>query len=198
MVRNIIFFVLVGAMSVSCGGGSKASPENAGNEDVTSENGGASKNDVTDDEQEAEVKEPEASTPNEAASNDSANAVDEAKSDSNQSNEESEEPPSDDLQSYVGTGAYTPEFRTILDNMNTFKQCYLDAMREDPDIQGTIKVKFTVTKVGAVTKASAVVNELNSRVEQCVLGHLRKIKFPKRSDNRTVEYPFKFIPGPKQ
>lgn len=110
--------------------------------------------------------------------------------------EQSAEPSSGDLQSYVGTKAYTPEYRTVRDNMNTIKQCYLDAMRADPDLQGTLKIRFTVTKAGKVKKASALENELNDRVAGCVISILKKLKFPKRVDNRTVEYPFKFIPGP--
>ena len=107
-----------------------------------------------------------------------------------------EEPPSDDLQSYVGTGAYTPEYRTVTDNMDAVKQCYLDGLRVDPDISGTIKMRFTVNKAGKAIKIKAVLNELNDQVEQCIVGTLKKIKFPKRKTNRMVEYPFKFIPAP--
>ena len=105
--------------------------------------------------------------------------------------------PSSDLQSYVGaTTGYTPEYRTVMDNMDTFKQCYLDAMRANPDISGMLTVRFTVLKTGKVQTAKAVVNELNDEVASCILKALKKIKFPKRADKRTVEYPFKFIPSP--
>jgi cobalamin biosynthesis protein CobT len=109
---------------------------------------------------------------------------------------QNEAPPSGDLQSYVGTKAYSPEYRTVRENMAAVKQCYLDAMRVDPDLQGTLTVRFTVTKKGTVKKATAVKNELNDWVADCVISILKNLKFPNRADNRTVEYPFSFVPGP--
>ena len=106
-------------------------------------------------------------------------------------------PPPSDLQAYVGASTgYTPEFRTVKDNMDKFKQCYLDAMRVNPDISGTIKVRFTVLKSGKVKKAKATLNELNDEVAKCVIAEMKSLKFPKRGNKRTVEYPFQFIPSP--
>jgi hypothetical protein len=108
-----------------------------------------------------------------------------------------EPPPSSDLQTYVNaTTGYTPEYRTVMDNMDTFKQCYLDAIRANPDLSGMLKVRFTVLKSGKVKKAKATQNELNEQVAKCVINALKKIKFPRRANKRTVEYPFKFVPSP--
>lgn len=105
-------------------------------------------------------------------------------------------PPSGDLQSYVGTGGTTPEYRTVTENMDLIKRCYLDALRQNEDLQGNMILQFTVNKKGKVIKAKAIDNELTPQVAKCVVKTVKKIKFPARVDKRTVEYPFKFFPSP--
>jgi hypothetical protein len=174
----------------SCGGGKGKSPENAGDAEPATTTDAATTP--------AAETSAGASADSEAAGSAANPATDSANTSEAQPTAESgTPPPSDDLQSYVGTGgAYTPEYRTVTENMETIKQCYLDALRASPDIQGVLKMKFTVTKAGKVSKATAIQNDLNDQVEKCVIATLKKLKFPKRTDNRTVEYPFKFIPGP--
>ena len=107
-------------------------------------------------------------------------------------------PPSADLNAYVGSGATTPEYQTVTANMDLIKRCYLDALDRNPDLQGLIKVQFTVNKQGKITKAKAIENELTPEVGKCVVKTMKKLKFPKRADSRTMEYPFKFFPAPSE
>ncbi len=193
--QHVLLYSLL--LVASCGGSKAAGPASPEADDADTP---AAQDEAVSPEADADG-EPAASNATEEASEASADAepaeeapVEEAEAEAQTPSED--EGPSDDLQSYVGGGAYTPEYRTVTDNMDSIKQCYLDAIRVDPDISGMLKVRFTVNKAGKVTKAKAVVNELNDQVQKCVLGTIKKIKFPKRKDNRTVEYPFKFTPAP--
>ena len=206
MLRNRLFWVGISAVLVSCGGSKGASPEMA-----AGETSGADESPTVSEESAApEERVSETSVEPEAAASESAEveAAPEAETEEDDAAAahtvpteaapppQGGPPPSDDLQSYVGAKTYTPEYRTVTENMDSIKQCYLDAMRGTPELQGTIKVRFTVNKAGKVIKITAPVNELNGQVEKCIFGAIKKMKFPKRSDKRTVEYPFKFIPAP--
>jgi TonB family protein len=105
-------------------------------------------------------------------------------------------PPSADLNAYVGTGGQTPEYKTVTANLDLIKRCYLDALRKNADLQGSMRVQFTVNKKGKIIKAKAIENELTPEVAKCVVNTMKKLKFPARADKRTVEYPFKFYPTP--
>lgn len=195
MTRKGLIVLSAALLVSSCGGNKGAEPATAGDDSTVSEPGGGAGENLaaTSDESESVATD----QPEGAVADESAAAETEVSTEAPVSPAAEETSPSDDLQSYVGTsGAYTPEYRTVTDNMDIIKQCYIDAIRVDPDIQGTLKVRFTVNKAGKVSKAKAVTNELNEQVATCVIGTLKKLKFPKRADNRTVEYPFKFIPGP--
>ena len=200
MLRNRLFWVGISAVLISCGGSKGAAPENAGDESVAGDETAPSPEESAASEESAEPEaasaESEASAPEQVM--DTEDAETEASDHTvptEDASPQSEALPSDDLQAYVGAKTYTPEYRTVTENMDSIKQCYLDAMRATPDLQGTIKVRFTVNKAGKVIKASAPVNELNDQVANCIFSTLKKIKFPKRTDKRTVEYPFKFIPA---
>ena len=205
MLRNRLFWVGVSAVLVSCGGSKGAPPD-------TAETAGADESTMSSDQSVSEEGASEASAKPETAASEPAEADAETGAEADAEGEEGAAehtvpteaapppqggpPPSDDLQSYVGAKTYTPEYRTVTENMDSIKQCYLDAMRGTPELQGTIKVRFTVNKKGKVIKITAPVNELNDQVEQCIFAAIKKMKFPKRADKRTVEYPFKFIPAP--
>ena len=199
MIRKNLFILNAAVCIAACGGSKGAEPANAADESVEMQSADAAETSAPASTEDAAS---EGATPAEGDKatgdeNSSESVDEESSSEDEAAAQPSEQAPSDDLQSYVGTsGAYTPEYRTVTDNMDTIKQCYLDAIRITPDVQGMLKVRFTVNKAGKVTKAKATVNELNDQIAQCVIGALKKLKFPKRADIRTVEYPFKFIPAP--
>jgi outer membrane biosynthesis protein TonB len=181
------------ALLLGCGGKSSNTPP--------PENGEASQPtpvELVEEETPAATSDTPAETSDTPAETETPEASEDAEAEQVEAESAPEEPaPSSDLQAYVGASTgYTPEYRTVMDNMDKFKQCYLDAMRVNPDLSGTLKIKFTVLKNGKVKKAKATVNELNDDVAKCVEKEMKKIKFPKRSGKRTVEYPFKFIPSP--
>jgi TonB family protein len=186
------------AMLTACGGKSSPPPETADNS-AAADHSGAEGN--ADEAGPVAADEPleEASPETEADAEDNdetAESTDEAAPLPEEAPAEDGPPPSANLEDYMGAAPSTPEYKTVQENMKMFKFCYLDAMRSNPDLQGTIRVRFTVEKAGKVKKAKAVQNELNKKVEKCVLKALKELQFPKRDSKRTVEYPFKFIPGP--
>jgi hypothetical protein len=197
MTGKIALSLVLTGILVSCGGAKSTSSKNGGNAEPQEAASPSSPTNAASN----TASEPAAASPEMSAAEPTASPESNGAESDPAAVPAAEDPgapaPSDDLQSYVGGGgAYTPEYRTVTENMNTIKQCYLDALRGSPDIQGVLKIKFTVNKAGKVTKASALQNDLNDQVEKCVIASLKKLKFPKRTDNRTVEYPFKFMPAP--
>ena len=196
-MRALSWLVLLCALALAACGGKSPEPESAAGADPGA--GEASDDDAAlSDDAPAE----EASPAEEAAPADEEEAADPEEAEGEETGEEEaavaeEGPaPSSDLQAYMGSAPATPEYKTVQANMEKFKFCYLDAMRANPDLQGEIRVRFTVNKQGKVPKVKAVKNELNADVETCIIKLFKKLKFPKRDSNRTVEYPFKFIPAP--
>jgi hypothetical protein len=201
-MKDIYLLMLSVMFAVACGGaGSGAPAAQAADDDVGTTAADAEGDDgaatTTSPDETADAESTAPAGEGEAAEGDADAAQTAAEGEAaGEAPADEEPPPSDDLQAYVGaTTGYTPEYRTVMDNMGLFKQCYLDALRSTPDISGKLKIRFTVPKNGKVKKAKAVVNELNDEVADCVLRELKKMKFPKRAKNRTVEYPFEFTPA---
>ncbi len=195
-MRALSWLVLLCALALAASGSKSPEPESAAGAEPgagdPSDDGAAPEGDTPAEEsppadEETAPEEGESAAPDE--SGEEAAAEEEGTEDEGPA-------PSADLQAYMGSAPSTPEYKTVQANMDKFKFCYLDAMRSNPDLQGEIRVRFTVNKKGKVPKVKAVKNELNADVETCIIKLFKKLQFPKRDSNRTVEYPFKFIPAP--
>lgn len=198
-MRASSWLVLLCASALAACGGKSPEPESAAGADPgdgdVSDDGAALSDDAPADEA-SPAEEAAPADEGEAAAPDDAEGEDGAEEESGDEAMDEGPAPSSDLQAYMGSAPSTPEYKTVQANMEKFKFCYLDAMRANPDLQGEIRVRFTVNKQGKVPKVKAVKNELNADVETCIIKTFKKLKFPKRDSNRTVEYPFKFIPAP--
>ncbi len=196
-MRNVYWVVITATLfGFSCGGAGNGTPATA---ETADDPAAADPLDTAFGAEEA--PQPEAAEPPDEpgeAAGDTAEQEEEIAEEETPAPDSNAPPPSGDLNAYVGTGATTPEYRTITANMDLIKRCYLDALSRDEDLQGVMRVQFTVNKKGQMIKAKAVENELTPEVAKCVVNTMKKLKFPKRADKRTTEYPFKFFPTPSQ
>jgi TonB family protein len=86
----------------------------------------------------------------------------------------------------------------IKQRMGLIRRCYTRELRRDPNLQGTVKVRFVIDEDGSVKYAALRASELgNSIVEDCVVGEIQKLRFPMPDGDGTVvvTYPFAFKGG---
>jgi TonB family protein len=81
------------------------------------------------------------------------------------------------------------------------KCCYRFELKKDPKLQGKVKVKFVINAKGNVVSVEKIFSTLkNELVEEFLLKSIKKWKFPKLSDDTsldnsvTVVYTFVFLP----
>jgi TonB family protein len=79
--------------------------------------------------------------------------------------------------------------------MGAIKACYQKGLQSNPDLQGTVKVKFLIQPSGQVGGAKIEDSSLgNASVEDCVMSNVKSWRFPqaKGGGSTTVVYPFRF------
>ncbi len=79
--------------------------------------------------------------------------------------------------------------------MGAIKACYQKGLQSNPDLQGTVKVKFLIQPGGQVGGAKIEDSSLgNASVEDCVMTNIKSWRFPqaKGGGSTTVVYPFRF------
>lgn len=82
--------------------------------------------------------------------------------------------------------------------MGLIRRCYTRELRRDPELQGTVKVRFVIDRDGRVKYANVRASELgNAIVEGCVVDEIQKLRFPIPGGDGTVvvTYPFAFRGG---
>jgi hypothetical protein len=99
----------------------------------------------------------------------------------------------------VGTeikGLLAPELikRIIRANFPLFRACYQQGLKKDPDLRGTIAVKFVIDATGAVDSVKGTGGSLkDEQVSKCVLDVYRVLTFPAPEKGVvTVTYPIDF------
>ena len=85
--------------------------------------------------------------------------------------------------------------QVIRDHLGEFSSCYATELIVDPALNGKVDVSFTVGADGTVVTATAT--GLHPNVEQCVVGVLYSMVFPKPlgGGQVVVNYPFNFQPN---
>ena len=89
----------------------------------------------------------------------------------------------------------------IRDFMPDIRQCYQEALKEVPDLEGRIMVKFTIKgqdEVGRVIKVSIKDADFDDApLEDCIMDVVESIDFdpPQGGGIVIVSYPFLFEPG---
>lgn len=95
----------------------------------------------------------------------------------------------------AGTGASTTANdidRKIKEHAGQFKACYTKELAKGRDIGGKVKLSFTISGTGAVTKATAT--GMDAAVEDCIVRVVKGIKFEASADGKpaNITYPLIF------
>ena len=87
----------------------------------------------------------------------------------------------------------------VQDNRKPVRECYEKALKQIPDLKGTMTIRFVLDPEGKVKEA--VLNVEKSEVKspdvvKCSVEVIKKIKFPasSRGMESTINYPFTFNP----
>lgn len=97
-----------------------------------------------------------------------------------------------------GTGMLSPQdvAKVVNRRIGAIKGCYERALRRNPNLEGKVTIRFTVSGSGKVTTARATVNELSPDVGSCIVGAFKRFRFPPpEGGTATFEYPFLFTPA---
>ena len=89
--------------------------------------------------------------------------------------------------------------KLVQDNRKPVRECYEKALKQIPDLKGTMTIRFVLDPEGKVKEA--VLNVEKSEVKspdvvKCSVEVIKKIKFPAsaRGMESTINYPFTFNP----
>jgi len=80
---------------------------------------------------------------------------------------------------------------------STFRRCFENGLRNCPNLQGRVAVRFVIGRSGRVTHARDGGSDLvDKQVIDCVVAGFRTLEFPRpRAGTVTVIYPIAFAPG---
>ena len=80
--------------------------------------------------------------------------------------------------------------------MNLFMRCYQKELQRNPELRGTVVVRFVVDRDGSIRHSHLRATSLhNSVVEECVVDEVDDTRFPRPSGGTVVvSYPFNFQP----
>jgi hypothetical protein len=96
-------------------------------------------------------------------------------------------------------GRLPPEViqRIVRQNFGRFRLCYENGMRNNPNLQGRVTVKFVIDRSGAVAMTADGGSDIpDSAVVQCVVRGFGNLSFPQPEGGMvTVVYPIIFNPG---
>jgi hypothetical protein len=86
--------------------------------------------------------------------------------------------------------------RYLKRNLTRITGCYQSALADEPGLQGTVTISFTITADGSVSASEAT--GLSTEVATCIAAAVKKIPFAKPGDGAdvTVTYPIEFQPPP--
>lgn len=96
-------------------------------------------------------------------------------------------------------GSLPPEViqRIVRQNFGRFRLCYEQGLRNNPNLQGRITIRFVIGRDGSVTNANNGGSDLpDPGVVSCVARSFHGLSFPQpEAGIVTVTYPIMFIPG---
>jgi hypothetical protein len=83
----------------------------------------------------------------------------------------------------------------VRDHALSFHACYAAERARQPDLEGTVTIKWHIEADGSVSAQAIVSTTIGStRVEECVLREIGSLHFPNSTDGVTVDaYPLKFV-----
>lgn len=97
------------------------------------------------------------------------------------------------------SGRLPPEViqRVVRQNFGRFRLCYENGLRDNPNLQGRVSVRFVIGRDGAVSNVSNGGSDMpHSGVVSCVVRSFYGLSFPRPAGGMvTVTYPILFAPG---
>jgi Vault protein inter-alpha-trypsin domain/von Willebrand factor type A domain len=97
------------------------------------------------------------------------------------------------------SGRLPPEViqRIVRQNFGRFRLCYEQGLRQDPNLQGRVVVRFVIGRDGSVSSVANGGSDMpNSLVVACVVRGFSGFSFPQPEGGTvTVTYPIAFAPG---
>jgi TonB family protein len=88
--------------------------------------------------------------------------------------------------------------RIVRAHINEVRYCYNQGLTKDPNLEGRVKVQFTIGPTGAVPVAVVAEKTIkDNNVAQCIAKAVKRWKFPRppQGGNVVVTYPFVLQPG---
>ncbi len=87
--------------------------------------------------------------------------------------------------------------RIVRQNFGRFRLCYENGLRNNPNLQGRVTVKFVIDRSGAVAMTADGGSDIpDTSVSQCVVRGFGNLSFPQPEGGMvTVVYPIMFNPG---
>jgi hypothetical protein len=108
-------------------------------------------------------------------------------------------PPSVRMGATTVSGRLPPEViqRIVRQNFGRFRLCYENGLRNNPNLQGRVSVRFVIGRDGAVANVGNGGSDLpDSAVVSCVVRSFSGLSFPQPEGGIvTVVYPISFAPG---
>jgi hypothetical protein len=85
----------------------------------------------------------------------------------------------------------------VRQNFGRFRLCYENGLRNNPNLQGRVTVKFVIDRSGAVAMTADGGSDIpDSSVVGCVVRGFANLSFPQPEGGMvTVVYPIMFNPG---
>lgn len=97
------------------------------------------------------------------------------------------------------SGNLPPEViqRIVRQNFGRFRLCYENGLRNNPNLQGRVSVRFVIGRDGAISNVGNAGSDMpDSGVVSCIVRAFYTMSFPQpESGIVTVVYPLKFSPG---
>lgn len=96
----------------------------------------------------------------------------------------------------VSQGSIEGANRVVHSMIPDFRQCYRQALVDDPTMKGTVRIKARIGPTGAVSSAAPIGGGgLSRKVEQCCVGAVKSRTFPRpESGTATLIIPVSFQP----
>jgi len=96
------------------------------------------------------------------------------------------------------SGRLPPEViqRIVRQNFGRFRLCYENGLRNNPNLQGRVSVRFVISRDGTVSNVSGGGDIPDGSVVSCVTRAFYSLSFPQPEGGIVrVSYPIVFTPG---
>ena len=78
-------------------------------------------------------------------------------------------------------------------------RCYESALRNEPELEGKVSIRFAVMRAGTVQGVQVVENTTgNASVERCVARVVATLRFPSRRYGKSVRFTVPFVFAPQR